>query len=361
MARLYNGFNALALGQAINNTNNDIHNRRMTGLQMLGEGVKDYLKEREEEQRKQSAIDFLVGNGMTQENASSLANSGIEPGQLALYMQGRLDKTADTTDERKYAEDVRKEGYNRADFEYNRNLSDTRADKEKQLAYDEAQDEKKFNRSRAASIEDKEFEAINGEIFTLEAKANSGTLMSQQDWDNLANAKRRRAEWLKAHPHYTQIDDSLGSNVGTERKPWTTETATASLRALIGDDGRVDPKSLKDLNETFLYDTGMNMYDVPELKALYKNVEQKQKGKKTVRNTQNPGSGNITTAEDYENILKDEKENQRLNGLLASVKTALVNGGGYPELSERDIALLTKKDKATMGLYNRIMSRNKGR
>lgn len=108
MARLYNGFNALALGQAINNTNDAVHQRRLSGLNALGGALQDfarsYQEEEEKKRQRQSAMDFLTGNGMNPENAQAMVNSGIAPGDLTKYMQGRIDAASDKADDRAYSE-----------------------------------------------------------------------------------------------------------------------------------------------------------------------------------------------------------------------------------------------------------------
>lgn len=328
MARIYNGFNALAIGNGINNTQNNILDRRITGINALGGSLQDFARamkeEEEKEAQKQSAMDFLMGNGMSVENATSLANSGIAPGELALYMQGRLDKASDTEAER---------------------------------AYKEGLEEKNFNRDRSASIEDNEYNALNTRYQTLLAKAQTGALMSQSDVDELNSVKQQINDWLAKHPNYTPMSFPQGGN--GQGAVWTDKAATDSLYSLIESDGKVDPKKLKDLDERYLRETGRSLAkDLPE---LYKNIAQKQRGSKTKRKAENPNSGNVNTEEDAAKAWANAQEAARLNKLLDDVKQALINGAGYPVVSEADKKLLEYKDKATMGQYNRIMSRNKGR
>ena len=350
MARIYNGFNALAIGNGINNTQNNILDRRITGINALGGSLQDFARamkeEEEKEAQKQSAIDFLMGNGMSVENATSLANSGIAPGELALYMQGRLDKASDTEASNK-----------REDYIYGRNRSDSLFDKEDERAYKEGLEEKIFNRDRSASIEDNEYNALNTRYQTLLAKAQTGALMSQSDVDELNSVKQQINDWLAKHPNYTPMSFPQGGN--GQGAVWTDKAATDSLYSLIESDGKVDPKKLKDLDERYLRETGRSLAkDLPE---LYKNIAQKQRGSKTKRKAENPNSGNVNTEEDAAKAWANAQEAARLNKLLDDVKQALINGAGYPLVSEADKKLLEYKDKATMGQYNRIMSRNKGR
>ena len=177
MARLYNGFNALALGQAINNTNNDIHNRRMTGLQMLGSSLQDLArahKEEEEKQaQKQSALDFLTGNGMSQESAQAMVNSGIAPGELTMYMRGQLDKKADTADQRAYEEKMY--GIKRAD-----SVADQKA------GFEHA--EKMFDKSSKQNT----LISSLGQIFGLLGSINA------KDWGNSIKGEERYRDALEA-------------------------------------------------------------------------------------------------------------------------------------------------------------------
>ena len=334
MARLYNGFNALALGSAINNTNNNVHNNRMTGLQMLGSSLQDVARAKKEEDekelRRQSAMDFLTGNGMSQENAQNMVNTGIEPGQLALYMQGRLDKAKDT------------EAANaRSDFEYERAREDKLNDEEwnKEIAdLDKMQDARE---QRQKEIEDKEFNALNTRYQLLLSKQQSGALMSQADVDELNQVKEQLDKWLWKHPHYTQMNIDYSNNGSSVT--WTDKTATDALNALIENDGKVDPKNLKDLDERYLRETGRTL--AKDLPDYYNYVAKKQRGSKSKRNSDNPNSGGVNTEEDYKRIYENEQEMARLNALQKNLVRLMTSGAPLPDVSEKDLDVLEQMEK----------------
>ena len=110
MARLYNGFDALALGQAVNGLYGNMAQRKANGIQVLGDSIKEMLQAREQEQkeaaRRQSAIDYLTGTGgMDNAKATQMVDT-VTPEQAVLYLTGRLDKKADTEDERGYEQTI---------------------------------------------------------------------------------------------------------------------------------------------------------------------------------------------------------------------------------------------------------------
>ena len=347
MARLYNGFNALALGQAINNTNDAVHQRRLSGLNALGGALQDfarsYQEEEEKKRQRQSAMDFLTGNGMSPENAQAMVNSGIAPGELTKYMQGRLDKIEDLN-----------AANARADFEYGRAREDKLNDEEWNREMDNLDKMQESHEKRKNEIEDKEFNALNTRYQLLLSKQQSGVLMSKAERAELAQVKEQLDKWLWKHPDYTQMNIDYGNGDG-DNEPWTIERANDELNGLVEKDGKVDPAKLKALDEKYLHETGRTL--VNDLPDLYKNIAQKQRGSKGKRNAYNPNSGSVPTEEDYKKAWDNAQKAEHLNKLLNDVKQALIRGGGYPNLSDDEKKLLTYKDKATMGQYNRIMAR----
>lgn len=110
MARLYSGIDALALGQAVNGLYGNMAARKANGFQMLGDSIKEMLLANEQEQkdaqRRQSAIDYLTGTGgMDNAKAMQMVDT-VTPEQAVLYLTGRLDKKADTEDERGYEQTI---------------------------------------------------------------------------------------------------------------------------------------------------------------------------------------------------------------------------------------------------------------
>lgn len=198
MARLYNGFNALALGQAINNTNDAVHQRRLNGLNALGGALQDfarsYQEEEEKKQQRQSALDFLTGNGMSESDANALVNSGIAPGELTRYMQGRIDAAIDKADDRAYSE--KRYGIERADA-----IADQKA------GFEHA--EKMFDKSSKQNA----LIAMLGQIFGNMASINA------KDWGNSRKGDERYQSSLDAlnelateHPELAPLAKLAASN-----------------------------------------------------------------------------------------------------------------------------------------------------
>lgn len=202
MARLYNGFNALALGQAINNTNDAVHQRRLSGLNALGGALQDfarsYQEEEEKKRQRQSAIDFLTGNGMSPESAKNVVNSGVAPGELAMYMQGRLDKKSDTEDERAYADKI-----------YGRNRADALSDRDAQWAHELKDFAMKNGITYEQAVKQAQFGALMNNLATITAK----------DWGNSRAGKEQRNSAVKAIEEFTTLNPEFANVMGTLNIP----------------------------------------------------------------------------------------------------------------------------------------------
>lgn len=356
MARLYNGIDGLGLGRSVNDLWNQQYLQRKQNMDSFANGMTQLMQglgeQREQARQKQSAIDFLTRNGMTAADAQSLADSGLAPGELTKYMQGRLDKSVDL-----------KAAQERADFEYGRAREDKLNDEE----WDREIADLDKMQKRKDEIEDSEFKAINEEIAILQSKINGGGLVSQADLDAMNNALRKKSSWLKAHPWYTQFEDNLygnGNNAGTSAL-WTDKKATDALYGLIDEkDGKVDSAALKALDEKYLRDTGRTL--AKDLPDLYKNIAQKQRGSKGKRNADNPNSGNITTEEDYKKIYNDAVEMKRLRGIYSRMVEELSTGKPLTQISATDLKILEAmerdgkfKQKGGITLYKNKMKRGR--
>ena len=319
MARIFNGFDALALGQAVNNLHNGMQQQRMTGLQMLGNGIQDFLQnledEKREQQRKRSAIDYLTGTGGMDEAKASQMVDTITPEQAVLYLTGRLDKKADTADERGYEQTI-----------HDRNRGEALEDKIYDNAYAWQDWLRKHNIETKDRIAFDEFNNINSMITALQMKVQSGSLPSKQDIEEMNQLKSMRNEWIKQHPNFSQIMFASGMGDSSANPFESKESAMAALKALIGNDGFVDPKGLNDLNTQFLWQTGRNLFNDPEYKDTYNHLAKRQRGSKNKRNAQNPEGAGIVTQSDLEKIEKDANEMSRLSGIHNTMYRALQKG-----------------------------------
>lgn len=341
MARLYNGFNGLMLGQAINDLYDGIAQQRASGLQSIGNSLQDYFTQRgieqKEQQRKQDAIDFLMGRGGMDEASARQFAGTVDPSEAVRYMQGRLDKKADTADDRAYEQSI-----------YDRNRNDQIEDKVLDRAYAWQDWLRKHDIESKDSIAASEFSDISNRIAMLQQKAQSGSLPSQIDIDEMRSLKKKRNEWLKLHPNYSQIyyTDWMDNDQGEDgNDPLESKEATIAAMKAMEKNGFVSPKDLNDFNNRFLWRTGHNLYNDPEYKDLYKNLASKQKGKKIVRNAANPDAAGITTQEDLQRILDNSIEQQRLRNIHGKLVSELMKGAPVSDISDADLSLLEMLEK----------------
>lgn len=335
MARLYNGFNSLALGQAINNTNNDIHNRRMTGLQMLGSSLQDLArahKEEEEKQaQKQSALDFLTGNGMSQASAQAMVNSGIAPGELTKYMQGRLDKKADTEDERSYEDKI-----------YGRNRADALSDRDAQWAHDLEMWAKQNGITNEQAIK----MAVFGHLMN-----NRGVILSKDHGNSRAGVDELNAntsqiqDFMKNNPSFAFNLNLLSQgNVNAANDGYYDEDIAAKLRKYGSKEYNDDDREslLKDLGEhdKLSYIMG-NPYFNDAILAFGANVDKKELMKQV--NLQRLLGGNTTETQRDREI-----KVQKYKKMVAKAQEKLDNYANNrvdADFSDEEIRALWKKPK----------------
>lgn len=115
---IYSAFNALGLGNAANNTQQQKFLNRKSAIDQMASGLGSVLEQKriddEEKKRRQSAIDYLTGRGIDAGKAEQLSDAigGQDVARLFLgrefgdsdYERMRADRKADTEDERSYAE-----------------------------------------------------------------------------------------------------------------------------------------------------------------------------------------------------------------------------------------------------------------
>lgn len=357
MARLYTGLDAIGLGNAVHNIHNGIGARNTSALQLLGGELKDYFAQRAEEQkeaaRKQDAIDFLMGRGGMDEASARQFAGTVDPSEAVRYMQSRLDSQADKADERGYEQTI-----------HDRNRGETLEDKIYDNAYAWQDWLRKHNIETKDRIAFDEFNNINSMITALQMKVQSGSLPSKQDIEEMNQLKSMRNEWIKQHPNFSQIMFASGMGDSSANPFESKESAMAALKALIGNDGFVDPKGLNDLNTQFLWQTGRNLFNDPEYKDTYNHLAKRQRGNKNKRNAQNPESAGIVTQEDLENIEKNAAEMSRLSGLHKTIHNALQKGktSELQNISDNDLEkllLLEGDGKLKKGVVSVFKKRRK--
>lgn len=109
MARIFNGFDALGLGQAVNNLHNGMQQQSISALEKLAGGLQDAFAQRREEQlaneQKMAAIDLLSNSGMYDRQKAENMVGALGAGEAAKFLTGQLA----TQDEREYNKGLRDE------------------------------------------------------------------------------------------------------------------------------------------------------------------------------------------------------------------------------------------------------------
>lgn len=115
---LYDGFNGLQIGSGLNALHQGMAARNGQALQGLGNALDSFVQNLQaanrEKVRKKSALDYLLGNGYTREQAQQVTDT-VGPEIVGQLMQRDWNK-ADLADERDYREKIRKEDLARGDL-----------------------------------------------------------------------------------------------------------------------------------------------------------------------------------------------------------------------------------------------------
>lgn len=344
MANLYNGFNALALGHAINNTHNGIANRNITGLQVLGDSLSDFFKAREDAQkeadRKKSALDFLMGNGYDQQKAEQFVNT-VDPSEAVKYLQGRLDAKEDRVDERVYNEGLRDE---------QRIYEDLKRDE--QWKHDDEQQEKLWKHE----LED--WTKKNGITYGQAVKQMQfGQLMQQlglitsKDWGNSRKGVDQYNDTIKTlqdfaakNPEFTAILGAInpsfdnGGNEGYYDEDLQSDFRKYGSKDYTDDDRESFLKRLID-NNKFSY-----VMDNPMFKdAIFTfgaNVDKKNLMKQV--NLQRLLGNTVTETQRGKQINKANFA-ERINSLYDAIIKAARGKGEFPKLNDNELKALKEK------------------
>lgn len=370
MANLYNGFNALALGQAINNTHNGIANRNITGLQVLGDSLSDFFKAREDAQkeadRKKSALDYLLSRGgenVDRQQAESIVGAlGPENGLSVLL--GEIYKKEDN------ATNTEKEAAQKKsalDYLMGAGKMD-KATAEGLVGSVGAGEAAKYMANRIASGDDhardrkestldRVYSSLTQSLDLLRSKAQSGTFMSQEDVRALKDAESKLSQFVTAHPEYAagnppseQTPDSIIDETyfSSDAAPMTTERMIERVKSVFGEDDTVAPEDLDLLDKEFIRNYGVSIYNVPEVKDLVELATMSQKGGKLDRLRKNLKSGGKETKSDAQKNYDKSQFEKRLAKYIkeyeswASAKRGTVK---KPVIPEEYLAKMTKKQQ----------------
>lgn len=344
MARLYNGFDGLMLGQAINNLHNGMAQQKMSGLQSIGDAMTDYLTQRAEEQkeaaRKKSAIDYLMGNGYDQQKAEQFVGA-VDPSEAVKYLQGRLDKKADTADEREYEEKI-----------YGRNRNDRLADIADQREYEELDREKQW----AHDFED--FVTKSGITYGQAVRQMQFSQLMQQlgliaskDWgnsrkgvDQYNDTIKTLQDFAKENPEFTAILGAIkpsfdnGDNEGYYDEDLQSGFRKYGSKDYTDDDREAFLKRLID-NNKFSYVMDNPMFKDAIL-TFGANVDKKNLMKQV--NLQRLLGNTVTETQRGKQI---DKANfaERINSLYNAIINAARGKGEFPKLNDNELKALKEK------------------
>lgn len=345
MARIFNGFDALALGQAVNNLHNGMQQQRMTGLQMLGNGIQDFLQnledEKKEQQRKRSAIDYLTGNGMDEAKASQMVDT-ITPEQAVLYLTGRLDKQADTADEREYQE-----------LDYLNKRADMLADKRKDKIDDWNDWVSKNNITYGQAAKQAQFGQLMQQLGLISAKDWGNSRQGVDQYNDTINALKQFAEKNNEYMDVLGLINPSFGNAGNNG--FYDEDIKAMLRKLGGKD-TTDQQREDYLKELIKNDKFSYILDNPNFSDAKSEFIANVNNKKLMPfvNLQKLIGTNTTQTQRNKQI-NEADFNNRVNSLYDAILKAARGKSEFPKVNDKELKALEKK----FGKNQRFLSRYK--
>lgn len=365
MANLYNGFNALALGQAINNMHGGLANRKITGLQILGESMKDALQAREDAEkdaaRKKSALDYLLSRGgenVDRRQAESIVGAlGPENG-LSVLLGEISKKEADTANAGKEAAQKKSAieyltGAGKMDQATAEGLvGSVGAGEAAKYMAGRISSGEDYARNRKDSTLDRVYSSLTQSLDLLRSKAQTGTFMSQEDVKALRETEAKLAQFVKEHPEYAAgnpqgsqanepvIDETYFSS---DAAPMTTERMIERVKSVFDENDTVAPEALDMLDKEFIRNYGVSIYNVPEVKDLVELATMSQKGGKLDRLRKNLKSGGKETKDDAQRNYDKANFAERINSLYNAIINAARGKGEFPKLNDNELKALEKK------------------
>lgn len=319
MARLYNGWNGLAIGNAINERNRrdaeNANNAWSTFANGLQRTIESNRAETEERKKKEAALEYAKSAGIDPDKAKFLA--GMSPETIYQHAQG-------------LEAEQRKRGYEAAD--HSRDRLELLTDEDRARAFKEIDEEN----ARRQKIEDTEFGALNSRLMGLQAKADLG-LADENTLNDINETKAQIKDWLTKHPDFTRIVfERLDKDAP---KTVSKQSILRDLDSFISKDGTVDPVVLKNYVEELIRKHGIDITASNDegVKGLYNLVYKKQKGVKGKRGSENLGSEGVKTEEDARVEYQKQLEAKRIDKFTRAVDAWSRGKGKKPELSPDDV------------------------
>lgn len=344
MGRLYNGFNALGIGQAINDIQNERLAMRNSGLQALGGAVQDVFRAKAEQDRernrRKSAIDYLVGNGLDDAKATQMVDT-ITPEQAVLYLTGRLDKKADTEDERKYESDI-----------YNRNRADAQEDKVLDNAYAWEDWLRKNNITYEQAAKQAQFGQLMQQLGLISSKDWGNSRQGVDQYNDTINALKTFSE---KNPEFMDVLGLIQQGMKGGDNKYFDEDIKARLREL-GSKGVTDQQREDYLKELINNDKFSYILDNPNFSDAKSEFIANVNNKKLMPyvNLQKLIGTNTTQTQRNKQI-NEADFNNRVNSLYDAILKAARGKGEFPKVNDKELKALEKK----FGKNQRFLSRYK--
>lgn len=354
---LYDGWNGLQIGQAVNEgmrlrqkREEDRWNAlgRLLGEQgLLADSIYGYYKGKEEDERARRA-GLSVANGMGMQNADEVS-AGMRGEDFLRYALGLKDSMDSEVRAEKTYQDhwkqnaeredsVRDAGYDREDFTNERNVK------------------------QSATLQS--YKSLMDNYNFLTNKAETNGILSKKDAQALEAVKSGLSEFKKAHPEYEipTFGDSDGDGASGGVTDWSQipfedlvylEDYRRKLQSLYNG-GKVDPKALGDFIDKAQY---ANMWTTiaDENKDLLQLLGKTQVGERLLRERGNLELGGQKTKQDVDKEIKRRQFVNKVNSQLDALTKWSEGKGDMPELSSDVEEYLRKQGKygSLLGLYGR--------
>jgi hypothetical protein len=312
MARLYNAFNALSIGDAINGRENALYNRRMSVIDSLSNSLQDHFEQKRQEEReaqqKTSAVEFLKTLGMSDNDAAAYVNSvGAKDAATAMFNKRNADE------------------------EYRRNLADRRQDTKD--AWD--REDNVHTRDRTEHSLDAGFNRLYDSYIAQQTKVREGvpTRLDMEEYNRVYGAL---ADFVKKHPEYGVVlaDKMMEGNSG---KGISTREDYIDALNDLDKEGVVDSASIAELKDRMVKDMVFEkMMADKDFAALWRQKESRQKGGKKERDMKNLGAGNVHTEEDAKNEYAKAEEAKRIEKNRKALQKWYNGEGPMPDIDEKD-------------------------
>lgn len=359
MSRIYNGFDALGIGNAIRATNGNTYQMQQNALDRLssfGDKMKEYLLEQKErkdaERQRASAIQYLANGGVNPEKAQAIVDSigAKEAAQTALGEEVAA-RTRAANKEDEIDREKRGEGY-KISAEERANKRDIEAEKR---AYEDWL--AKNNITYSQGVKSSQFGQLMQNLGITKSKDWGNSRQGIEQYNSDVKAIK---DFVEKNPEYANVlnlIDLQGNNYGNDG--YYDEDIESKIDTILNMTENDRTPQIED----FLTDLEKNnklSYAKGKFGDKIKSMLRYGDGKKLSRfiTAQDEGNGVVTHAGRAKEI-RDNEENVRLANVKKSLQKWYNDTTGkvaIPEISEADLAKMPAKEANE---YRRAKKRGK--